>query len=527
MGNRVLTPEQWRRLSGLFQAALERPSDERFRFLDENCAGEDERREVEALLAQHELDPEFLEREIVEAWHRLDLAHETRSLVGRRIRHYELRTEIGRGGMGVVYLAEDLRLGRRVAVKVLPPEFARDPQRRQRLVREARAAAAVVHPNVATVFGLEEEGDELCVVSEFVDGETLRAEIDRGPLPRPRWCGLACDLARGLEAAHAQGVVHRDLKPENVLITRQGVVKIVDFGLARFDDRAGAEAGTRADAGHAAPSMLLVRTAPGVVLGTPAYMSPEQIGGRPVDFRSDLFSLGVVLSEAATGRHPFADRSLTSTLARILEEDTEPLSIALGPDWAGLDRVLDRLLRKDAALRYGRTADVVRDLESARAAAATRPSGVAAAHRQDPGVPLASRWWWEVHQLIRAGVSSLTLILLWLVRHWLGPPWVGRAVFGVALVAGVIVVTLRLHLAFVSRYEPGGLAGQRRRVRWWVRGGDAAFLVLALLASLLIFDQHTGPATVLLIIALASAVGHLVIEPATERAAFESVERSP
>jgi hypothetical protein len=525
MESSALTPDRWRRLSGLFQDALARPSGERAAFLDQACAGESERREVEALLAQHERDPEFLEREIVAGLRSLDLAQERRSLVGHRIRHYELRAEIG-GNMGIVYLAEDLRLGRRVALKVLPPEFASDPQRRQRLVREARAAAAIVHPNVATVFGLEEEGDELCVVSEFVDGDTLRATIDRGPLPRARWLALACDMAGALEAAHSRGVVHRDLKPENVMITRQGVVKVVDFGLARFDDRAGAPTAGWLALPQDGPVLLSLRTGPGVVLGTPAYMSPEQIGGKPVDFRTDLFSLGVLLHEAATGRHPFAGSSLTSMFARMLEQEAEPVAISRGPEWVAVDRVLDRLLRKDPELRYGRTADLVRDLEAAGQARANTAGGPTSASAREPGVPPTPRWWWEVHQLIRAGVSALTLILLWFVRDWLGEPWVGRTFFGIALSAGVVVVTLRLHLAFVSRYDPPGLAGQRRRVRWWVRGGDAAFLVLALVASLLLFDQHTGPATLLLIVALASAVGHLVIEPATERAAFEPVERS-
>jgi eukaryotic-like serine/threonine-protein kinase len=519
MGPPVPTPERWRRLSGLFHAALARPAGERSAFLAQACVDEAERRELESLLAGHERDPEFLEREIVAGLRALEAAGDRPSLVGRRICHYELRAEVG-GNMGIVYLAEDLRLGRRVALKVLPPEFASDPQRRQRLVREARAAAAVVHPNIATVFGLEEDDDTLCVVTEFVDGETLRAAMDRGPLPRERWLDLACDLARALEAAHASGVVHRDLKPENVMLTRQGVVKIVDFGLARFDDRAGAPtAGWTAAApgGVALPSL---RTGPGVVLGTPAYMSPEQIAGRPVDFRTDLFSLGVLLHEAATGRHPFGNGSVTSMFARIAEQDADPVSLSRGPEWVVFDRVLDRLLRKEASRRYGSTSELVRDLDAARQ---SRASGTAASGRASAGYapqPDPSRWWWEVHQVIRAAVSALTLILLWFVRGWLGEPWVGRSVFGVALAAGVIVVTLRLHLAFVSRHEPAGLAEQRRRVRWWVRGGDAAFLALALLAAIALFDDHTGPAALLLIVALATAVGHIVIEPATERAAF-------
>jgi hypothetical protein len=186
--------------------------------------------------------------------------------------------------------------------------------------------------------------------------------------------------------------------------------------------------------------------------------------------------------------------------------------------------VLDRLLRKDPAARYGSTVDLVRDLEAVRQSRTSGSGGLSTPVAPSPALP-TPRWWWEFHQVARAAVSALTLILLWIVRGWLGEPWVGRTVFGLALAAGVVVVTLRLHLAFVSRYEAEELDGQRRRVRWWVRGGDAVFLALALLAGVALFEDHTGPATLLLIVALATAVGHLVIEPATERAAFGGVRR--
>ena len=200
--------------------------------------------------------------------------------------------EIGRGGMGVVYAAKDERLGRMVALKALPSAFTSDPMRRARLTREARAAAALSHPSIATIFALEETDDALCIVSELVRGRTLREELADGPLLPRQLIATLIDIASALEAAHAMGIVHRDLKPENVIRRSDGQIKVLDFGLARWE--------THPDT----PSMTRLTEA-GVALGTPGYMAPEQLSGGEADARADIFSFGVLAWELATGEHPF------------------------------------------------------------------------------------------------------------------------------------------------------------------------------------------------------------------------------
>src|SRR5690606_10401336 len=202
---------------------------------------------------------------------------------------YRIVRDIGRGGMGIVYLAEDTRLGRRVALKALPPDVAANPELRQRLRREARAAATISHPTIATVYALEEIDDHLFIVSEYVDGETVRHALARGPMAPARALGVVIQTARALGAAHDAGVVHRDLKPENVLLTAAGDIKVVDFGIAHLE---GSDA-TRL-------------TRAGAMLGTPAYMAPEQLLGHDVDGRADIYAFGVLLNELLTGRHPLA-----------------------------------------------------------------------------------------------------------------------------------------------------------------------------------------------------------------------------
>ena len=262
-------------------------------------------------------------------------------LIGRQIGSYRIAEEIGRGGMGVVYAAEDQRLGRMVAIKALPPEYTRDPARRARLTREARAAAALSHPAIATIYTLEETADGLYIVGELVRGRTLREELGDGPLPPSRLVPTLLDIAGALDAAHRIGIVHRDLKPENVMRRDDGQIKVLDFGLARWEPSPDA------------PSMTRL-TQDGVAFGTPGYMAPEQLGGGAVDARADLFSFGVVAWELASGEHPFgADPALAlSNMAAIMEGRAALPGKAL----AGLDAIVIRCLRAAPADRYGSAA---------------------------------------------------------------------------------------------------------------------------------------------------------------------------
>lgn len=282
---------------------------------------------------------------------------------GGKLGPYELLAPIGAGGMGEVWKARDPRLDRFVAVKVLPDLLARHPEALLRFEREAKAVAALNHPNITGIYDLGREGDTSYVVMELLEGESLRACLGEGPLPVRRAIELATQMARGLAAAHEKGIVHRDLKPDNLWITRGGQLKILDFGLAKqaplFPDGAGSRVATEA---IAAPPPAV--TAAGVVLGTMGYMSPEQVRGEEVDARADLFAFGAVLFEMATGRRAFARDSAADTMAAILREDPPEFEGGSRPLPPGLQRVLRHCLEKHPAHRFQDARDLVFALES-------------------------------------------------------------------------------------------------------------------------------------------------------------------
>ena len=313
-----------------------------------------------SLLSSHERAETFIEQPAVNA-DALMAAAGADPLVGQRLGHYQIRRLLGEGGMGIVYLADDTRLGREVALKAVRAQFADDPARRARLEREAQAAAALTHPGIATVYALEEFDGRLFISSEYVAGETLRTELGRGPLSGTRLLETAIGIAQPLAAAHARGVVHRDLKPENVIRTPEGAIKILDFGLARLQDR---------------QSRDQAITTQGTLLGTPAYMSPEQIRATDVDFRSDLFSFGIVVYELATGVNPFTGGDPASTIARILEVEPArlaervPVSSANTAGLGALTRVVTTCLQKDRNARYRSTRELEAALDAARGAGA-------------------------------------------------------------------------------------------------------------------------------------------------------------
>ena len=269
---------------------------------------------------------------------------------GRRLGPYEIVAPLGAGSMGEVYRARDPRLGREVAIKVLPAAFAEDPDRLRRFEQEARAASALNHPNILTIYDLGTHEAGPYVVSELLEGETLREHLAAGPLPPSRSVALASELAHGLAAAHDKGIVHRDIKPENLFVTRDGRLKILDFGLARRE--------AAPQSSSLAPT--LEGTEPGTLLGTVAYMSPEQVRGKPADARSDLFSAGVVLYEMLAGRRPFAGDSHVETMTAILRDEPAPLQ-AVAP---ALDRLLRRCLEKEIEHRFQHARDLAFALES-------------------------------------------------------------------------------------------------------------------------------------------------------------------
>ncbi len=467
-----MTPKQWERLKNVFQDALDQPAHARREFIAERCANDvTVLREAEALLATHETAGTFLDEPA-----RVDPADLETLVPGTVIGSYKVLDEIGRGGMGVVYLAEDTRLGRMVALKSLPSALALHPDLRQRLRREARAAATISHPSVAVVYALEEMGDHLFIASEYVRGETLREEISRGPIAPERAGAIALAIAEALAAAHEAGVIHRDLKPENVLIKPDGGVKVVDFGIAQIE---GPEA-TRL-------------TRAGSMLGTPAYMAPEQLLGETVDGRADIYAWGIVFSEMLTGRHP-------------LQGGGKNHNVHLTGPFAA---VIARCLHADPNAR----------VESAKELASELGRGLGPGLGSGLGPP-GSRFWWEFHEAVTGLVYSVVVVPAWYARGQIGG-WQGRLFF-IALVATVVVTTTaRLHLWFTSRFYPGELQWVHRRSKSWIRIGDWLFAGTLIAGGILIGDERSPLAIILPSIAVGAIVAFLLIEPVTTRDAFK------
>jgi Tol biopolymer transport system component len=277
---------------------------------------------------------------------------------GTRLGPYEIVAALGVGGMGEVYRARDTRLGREIALKVLPADVAADPVRRQRFEQEARAASALNHPNIMAIYDVGSEGDVSFMVSELVDGESLRNLVARGPLGLRKLLDIAVQLADGLAAAHAASIMHRDLKPENLMLTRDGRLKILDFGLAKQTARPAASA---SDA-----TVTVLKTEAGIILGTVAYMSPEQALGAAVDFRSDQFSFGLIVYELLTGRQAFQRDTAVETMAAILREEPEVANTPFGAAPPPLRWTIERCLAKEPAERYSHSSDLYRELRSLR-----------------------------------------------------------------------------------------------------------------------------------------------------------------
>jgi tRNA A-37 threonylcarbamoyl transferase component Bud32 len=302
-------------------------------------------------------------------------------VIGQTIRNYVIEEKLGQGGMGVVYRARDVKLGRPVALKVLPPELVRDPERRRRFLQEARAAAAVNHPAIAPIYEVEEDGDLTVIVMEYVDGSTLRALVARGELDLAGALEVATQVAEALARAHDAGVVHRDIKSDNIMVTRDGHPKILDFGLAKLLDASGP-----VDAQGTSQAETMARTHAGMIMGTVSYMSPEQARGLPADRRSDVFSFGVVLYEMVTGSLPFTGASALDTLHAIAYAPTQPVTtLRAGLPYA-LQKVIDRCLEKSPDQRYQDLRDAAAELRTVKRAVESGVSG---------GMPLAERvrWW--------------------------------------------------------------------------------------------------------------------------------------
>jgi len=468
-----MTSEQQRRIRDLFEQALDRDPSQTAAWVSSATDDPIVRQEVLSLLEHHSRAGAFLQEPIVEQMPELLVAEDPAGIdeplaQGAVVGSYTIVREVGRGGMGRVYLAKDDRLGRTVALKALAPHLVRDVLQRERLRREARAAASLTHPGICTVYALEEIDGELYIATEFVDGHTLRDEIESGQPPSGDMLArTARDLAAALASAHARGIVHRDLKPENIMRTSDGRLKILDFGLARIDS---------------VPENVRV-THTGVMVGTPAYMAPEQLHRGQVDARADVFAYGVVMYEYACGMHPV--------------RASAPLSVP-----AGLADVFARCLREVPAERFASGGEIADALDRVADAAVS---------------PHAS--WWRIHQLIVGVLYTAAAILAWQIKEWWETP-ITVALF-LALGAGATIGgVLRGHLVFTERMNRRWLTWERRRT-------GRATLILDLLMSTMLFvdgvliaGRHALPAVAALSLALGIALAALVLEPATTTAAF-------
>jgi serine/threonine protein kinase/Tol biopolymer transport system component len=353
-----IDPQNWQRVKEIFQGALERKGSERESFLEQECGDQTAlRSEVESLLRSYEVAGSFMESPAV--------AQAADSLApklnpGQRVKHYQIVNLIGEGGMGEVYLATDTILGRRVALKVLPEFVSKDPDRLRRFTQEARAASRLSHPNVCVVHEIGETDDgRPFIAMEYVEGMTLRQRMKNQGMKLGDVLDIGIQIADALTAAHEAGIVHRDIKPENIVIRPEGYVKVLDFGLAKLTER-------HKGAMHVTMSTLLFDSSPGTVIGTAAYMSPEQARGVAVDERTDIWGLGVVLYEMASGYPPFTGETATDVVVAIVEREQPPISRHVEGVPLELERIVKKALRKDKNERYQIVKELAIDLRSLR-----------------------------------------------------------------------------------------------------------------------------------------------------------------
>jgi len=357
-----MDPNRWRRIEQLYHDAVARPAAERAAFLADACRGDEAlRRDVQALLdvptaAHQPLSAPALALASPDLAGPL-LPSDAAPLTGQPLGSYRLQERIGAGGMGEVYRARDLRLGRDVALKILPAAFTDDPDRVARFEREARILAALNHPHIAAIYGVEKQGSLHALVLELVDGATLADRLARGPMAVDEALDVASQIAEALEAAHDKGIIHRDLKPANIKIAPAGTVKVLDFGLAKVADRS--------SAASQAPTVTVGGTRDGAILGTAVYMSPEQARGQAIDKRTDIWAFGCVLYELLTGRRAFSGETISDTIVAILDRE---------PDWTllpaatpeAITHLLVRMLAKDVQRRLRDIGDARLEIDAAR-----------------------------------------------------------------------------------------------------------------------------------------------------------------
>ncbi len=354
-----MNQDRWQKVKGLFDAVVELSPIERKRFLDNSCGSDDElRREVENLLDSDANAKSFLENPAAEEVASLIIEPPKNHEAEKSFGHYEIIRQIGAGGMGEVYLARDKKLDRKVAVKILNEKFAKHESNLQRFVQEAKAASALNHPNILVIHEIGETENSNYIISEFIEGETLREHLQKSPLKISEILDIAIQIANALTSAHEAHIVHRDIKPENIIVRPDGFVKILDFGLAKLVEQ-------KQD-GLESSTVKQNQTARGVIMGTVNYMSPEQAKGEKIDERTDIFSFGAVIYEMIAGRTPFAGGSMSETFANLINSEPPPLTRFASNTPDELNRIVTKTLRKKRDERYQTMKDLLTDLKSLR-----------------------------------------------------------------------------------------------------------------------------------------------------------------
>ena len=412
-----MSPERWRQIEELYQAALERAPESRQAFLEGACRHDAElRREVDSLLIHAEQAGGFLETPAMEAGMTVDATRSsvtrpsatkgvgersTSFTLGQIVSHYRIEAKLGEGGMGVVYKARDTRLDRFVAIKTLSADAAGNPERKRRFMQEAKAASGLNHPNILHVYDIDTAEGVDFIAMEYVEGKTLQELIGRKGLPVRETLKHAVQIADGLATAHAAGIVHRDIKPGNIMVNKKGLVKILDFGLAKLTEPAEDEEGATQTMGP--------RTQEGTIVGTVAYMSPEQAEGKRVDARSEIFSLGSVLYEMLSGQQAFQGNSKLATMSAILHQEPKPLEeLAAGIPY-DLPRLVTQCLRKDPGRRLQHMEDVKVLLEQLGEESGS--GKVAARTAATPlRIPILAKW-------IAVGLVPLAVLVWYLASH--------------------------------------------------------------------------------------------------------------
>src|SRR6266403_1627823 len=356
-----MTPARFQTIEEIYRAALDQEPDKISTFLDTACGGDEVlRRKVEALLTSRERASSFIETSAVGIASRIIENGQADLLVGQTFGHYKISKPIGSGGMGEVYLATDIKAGRKAALKLLPMHFTGDAERLHRFQQEAHALVGLNHPNILTVYEIGEDHSIHYIASELIEGETLRDRLTRGPMQLSEAVDIAIQVASALAAAHQAGIVHRDIKPENIMLRPDGYVKVLDFGIAKLAEEELPAAMPRDEA------LLLVETNLGAVLGTVRYMSPEQACGEHVDQSTDIWSLGVVLYEMLTGYAPFTGDTSQDVMFSILEKEPPPLMHYIARAPIELQQIISKTLRKDREERYHNAHELLVALKNLR-----------------------------------------------------------------------------------------------------------------------------------------------------------------